>query len=232
MAEPAGPFRVLLAGPLRYLCYCRPGPGPGPGVTVYVTDGQEIWAGELAARPPLGRTSQSTLCLSEDHSTKLREALERGVVSLSLHDNDSKATLQLQEEACCSTFDLFKLPFTEARTQLQALMFSLVGCVKSLEKRLEAAVGTLGSSCSPEKNTVRSQQLFMPDPSPRKNRGASSTLPAKRRVPGESLINPGFKSLRPSLHPLLARRHHLEWTLKIPDLCCPIPLMSVLQGGF
>ncbi|XP_064379604.1 protein PAXX isoform X2 [Dromaius novaehollandiae] len=189
MAEPAGPFRVLLAGPLRYLCYCR----PGPGGTVYVTDGQEVWAGELAARPPLGRTSQSTPCLSEDHSMKIRAVLEHGMVSLSLHD-DGKATLQLQEEAWCSTFDLFKLPFTEARTQLQALMFGLVGCVKNLEKRLEAVVGTLGSSCSPEKNTARSQQLFMPDPSSRKNRGAGSTLPAKRRVPGESLINPGFKS--------------------------------------
>ncbi|XP_025905136.1 protein PAXX [Nothoprocta perdicaria] len=72
-------------------------------------------------------------------------------------------------------------------------MFSLVGCVKSLEKRLEAA-GAPGSLCSPEKNAARSQQLFMPDPRSRKNRGAGSTLPAKRRVPGESLINPGFKS--------------------------------------
>ncbi|XP_021270051.1 protein PAXX isoform X2 [Numida meleagris] len=32
------------------------------------------------------------------------------------------------------------------------------------------------------------------DPSPRKNRAAGSALPAKRKIPGESLINPGFKS--------------------------------------
>ncbi|XP_068770594.1 protein PAXX isoform X6 [Struthio camelus] len=210
MAEPAGPFRVLLAGPLRYLCYCRPGPGPGPGVTVYVTDGQEIWAGELAARPPLGRTSQSTLCLSEDHSTKLREALERGVVSLSLHDNDSKATLQLQEEACCSTFDLFKLPFTEARTQLQALMFSLQqwalwGLHAVLRRTLSGA-----SSCS--------CQIRAP--------GRTEVLAQLCQPRGESQ-----ESLSLTLVSK-ARRHHLEWTLKIPDLCCPIPLMSVLQGGF
>ncbi|XP_062471960.1 protein PAXX isoform X3 [Pezoporus occidentalis] len=32
------------------------------------------------------------------------------------------------------------------------------------------------------------------DPKPWKNRGAGSDLPARRKIPGESLINPGFKS--------------------------------------
>lgn len=31
------------------------------------------------------------------------------------------------------------------------------------------------------------------DPSPRKSKASGSALPAKRKVPGESLINPGFK---------------------------------------
>ncbi|KAM6047346.1 protein PAXX isoform 3-T3 [Theristicus caerulescens] len=52
MAEPAGPFHLLRAGPGRFLCYCRP--GPGPGGSVYVTDALEVWAGELGARPLLG----------------------------------------------------------------------------------------------------------------------------------------------------------------------------------
>ncbi|XP_076211156.1 protein PAXX isoform X5 [Aptenodytes patagonicus] len=184
MAEPAGPFHLLQAGPGRYLCYCCP--GPGAGGTVYVTDALEVWAGELGARPPLG-----CRCQPEEHGTKLREALGRGAASLSL--GEGKATLQLREEARCSDLDLFKLPIAEARSQLQALVFGMAGRVESLERRLEA-VEMLTSSCSPEKNAVRSQQLFLPDPSPRKNRGAGSALPAKRKIPGESLINPGFKS--------------------------------------
>ncbi|XP_075026266.1 protein PAXX isoform X3 [Calonectris borealis] len=182
MAEPTGPFHLLQAGPGRYLCYCCP--GPGPGGTVYVTDALEVWAGELGARPPLG-----CRCQPEEHGTKLREALGRGAASLSL--GEGKATLQLREEARCSALDLFKLPIAEARSQLQALLFGMAGRVESLERRLEV-VEMLESSCSPEKNAA--QQLFLPDPSPRKNRGAGSALPAKRKIPGESLINPGFKS--------------------------------------
>ncbi|XP_075375791.1 protein PAXX [Mycteria americana] len=123
---------------------------------------------------------------------KLREALGRGAASLSL--GEGKATLQLREEARCSALDLFKLPAAEARSQLQALVFGMAGRVESLERRLEAVAEMLASSCSPEKNIAQSQQLFLPVPSPRKNRGAGSALPTKRKIPGESLINPGFKS--------------------------------------
>ncbi|NXF63955.1 PAXX protein, partial [Ciccaba nigrolineata] len=119
-----------------------------------------------------------------------REALGRGAAALSLAG--APATLQLREEAArCSALDLVKLPGGEARSQLQGLVFGMARRIESLEERLEE---TLASSCSPEKNTARSQQLFLPDPSPRKNRSAGSVLPAKRKIPGESLINPGFKS--------------------------------------
>ncbi|XP_035197175.1 protein PAXX isoform X1 [Oxyura jamaicensis] len=202
MAEPPGPFCVLRDGAGRYLCYCCPAAGPGSAGTVYVTDALEVWAGELGARPPQGRAPQGGTCLPEDGVANLREALQRGAVSLSLQDG--RATLQLQGEAGHTTLHLCKLPVAEARTQLQALMFGLVTCIKNLEEHLkgfpqvgwfrELMMGTLESSCSPEKNAAQSQQLFLPDPSPRKNRGAGSALSAKRKIPGESLINPGFKS--------------------------------------
>ncbi|XP_068020350.1 protein PAXX isoform X2 [Melanerpes formicivorus] len=199
MAEPAGPFRLLRAAPGRFLCYCR----PGLAETVCVTDAVEVWAAELGGRPPLG-----CRCLPREHGTKLREALERGTAELSL--SGGKATLRPRDGDCCSALELFKLPVAEARSQLQALVFGMAGRVESLERRLEA-METLASSGSPAKNTARNQQLLLPDPSPRKNRSADSALPAKRRIPGESLINPGFK-----------RRQHLEWILRTPDLCCSL----------
>ncbi|NXJ52174.1 PAXX protein, partial [Spizaetus tyrannus] len=122
-----------------------------------------------------------------------REALGRRAASLSL--GEGKATLQPRDEAQCSALDLFKLPVAEARSQLQALVFGMAEHVESLERRLEGLWGVLeggkggrrvGSSLPPLRYY----------PSPRKNRGAGSALSAKRKIPGESLINPGFKSKR------------------------------------
>uniref|UniRef100_A0A672UEL3 PAXX non-homologous end joining factor n=1 Tax=Strigops habroptila TaxID=2489341 RepID=A0A672UEL3_STRHB len=180
MAEAAGPFHRLQAGSCRYLCYCR------PGGSVYVTDALEVWTGELSARPSLG-----CRCQPEEHGAKLREALGRGAASLS--PGERPGTLRLRGGAACSALELCPLPAAEARSQLRALLFGMAGHIESLERRL-SVVETLASSCSPEKSTTQSQQQFLPDPKPGKNRGAGSTLPARRKIPGESLINPGFKS--------------------------------------
>ncbi|KAF1531608.1 Protein PAXX, partial [Eudyptula minor] len=125
-----------------------------------------------------------------------REALGRGAASLSL--GEGKATLQLREEDRCSVLDLFKLPIAEARSQLQALVFGMAGRVESLERRLEGSGGGGGVGGGKGGSSLPPSWYHPPhpkeDPSPRKNRGAGSALPAKRKIPGESLINPGFKS--------------------------------------
>uniref|UniRef100_A0A8C8RFD3 PAXX non-homologous end joining factor n=1 Tax=Pelusios castaneus TaxID=367368 RepID=A0A8C8RFD3_9SAUR len=193
MAEPAGPFYALSHAGHQYLCYC--GPGDSSPFDVYVTNASEVWSTDFTQEKLEGHKAQSGMCPFEDYSTKFREALGRRVAALTVRD--SNATLQLKEGGESLTFHLFKLPSCEARKRLQALMFGLVACVTNLEKRLEAAedaATAAAASCSPQKNQLQSQRLLIPDPSPRKNRQGNAAGAPKRRVPGESLINPGFKS--------------------------------------
>ncbi|NWS43841.1 PAXX protein, partial [Probosciger aterrimus] len=178
MAEPAGPFHRLQSGSCRYLCYCRPGM-PARGARREA----QVRAAALGDRP----RPRSPLTLARPR----REALGRGAASLS--PGEGPGTLRLRGDAPCSALELCLLPAGEARSQLQGLLFGMAGRIESLERRL-SVVETLASSCSPEKNTAQSQLQLLPDPKPGKNRNAGSALLARRKIPGESLINPGFKS--------------------------------------
>ncbi|XP_064324546.1 protein PAXX isoform X4 [Phalacrocorax carbo] len=229
MAEPAGPFYLLRAGPGRYLCWCR----PGPGGTVYVTDALEVWAAELGASRPLGCRWQP-----EEYGTKLREALGRGAASL--HLGEGKATLQLREEAPCWSLDLFKLPIAEARSQLQALVFGMAGHIESLERRL----GGGSWSCNRQLcNTLSSlscgycQLPCCPSALPgmegaRAQPGGSQVSgvhSAQTPIPGKTGVLAQLFQRRGRSQESLsltlaskARRHHLEWISRTPDLCCPV----------
>ncbi|XP_053817891.1 protein PAXX isoform X6 [Vidua chalybeata] len=147
MAEPAGPFHVLRTRTGRFLCYC------GPDGTVYVTDAMEVWAGELGGCPALGFR-----CPPEDLGAMLRAALGHGAAALSL--GPGSATLRLPEEPQCPALALAQLPAAEARSQLQALVFGMAGCIESMERRLEALrrmlPGVSSSSCqTPAPGRVR-----------------------------------------------------------------------------
>ncbi|XP_030086733.1 protein PAXX isoform X2 [Serinus canaria] len=190
MAEPAGPFHVLRSGTGRFLCYCGPDGvvyvtdamevwagelGGCPALSSVCTGGGQGEAGEPGAETgvpagqgwiwtqgrPWTRSPPLPLqrCPPAEHGAMLRAALGHGAAALSL--GPASAALRLPEEPQCPAVALAQLPAAEARSQLQALVFGMAGRIESLEKRLEA-VETLASSCSPEKNTAQSQQLFLP----------------------------------------------------------------------
>ncbi|NWR89571.1 PAXX protein, partial [Furnarius figulus] len=174
MAEPAGPFHLLRAGPGRFLCYCR------PGGAVWCVPPPRVPSTPGSPHPRL------LLCPAPLTPSPCRAALGRGAAELSL--GPGSATLRLPEEPRCPALALAQLPAAEARSQLQALVFGMAGCIESLERRLEGLPEHLA-----DLQSTSCLSLTEADPSPRKNKAAGSALPAKRRVPGESLINPGFK---------------------------------------
>ncbi|XP_039200901.1 protein PAXX [Crotalus tigris] len=181
---PPGPLRVVSHGGRRFLCFCGDG---GASPRLHLTDACEFWSCSVPPEKLSGQEepgSPATGCLS-----RLREILQGQMPILALHD--SKATLQVQDGGQSVTFDLDQASLPEARRQLQDLTFGLVEQLQTLEKRLEEGTAAALAHRSPEKISP-SQSLLGADFSPRKPRGGAG--PSKWRLPGESLINPGFRS--------------------------------------
>ncbi|KAJ6651958.1 hypothetical protein lerEdw1_015900 [Lerista edwardsae] len=163
MASLGGPFRVVHHEGQRFLCFYSG--GSSNALRLHVTNTSEFWSCDVTSDTQGGDMLQEEV---QDSRSKLREALEAQVPTLAVCD--SKAVLEFPNgRQGPLTFDLFRLPLSEARKQLQELVFGLVGQVQTLEKHL--------------------QEL-----SPPKSRGGAGQAATKRRLPGESLINPGFKS--------------------------------------
>lgn len=100
--------------------------------------------------------------------------------------------MTLSGDTSALAFDLSKVPSPEAATRLQALTLSLAEHVCNLERRLAAAEET---TTSPRKSTQPAGTQFLPELD---HQRGSSGSGVRRRCPGESLVNPGFKSKKPA----------------------------------
>ncbi|XP_038623842.1 protein PAXX [Tachyglossus aculeatus] len=207
MAASSGPalcvVRASGPGQPRYLCYCDgPEAGGEGGFGVCVTDAADMWATTVSAhstdrhvgegdghvtQAQSSQKSQDGLPPAEDFAARFRDACEQQTVSLTPRDDGSGVSLRLPGGPPGLTVDLPKLPDSEARPRLRALMLQLADRVRGLERRL-AAVEAVAASPR-KKSSPTGPRLFMPDPELR--RGGPGT---RKRMPGESLINPGFKS--------------------------------------
>ncbi|XP_047556734.1 protein PAXX isoform X4 [Lutra lutra] len=205
-------------GPPRFVCFCEgEGEDGGPGAfNLYVTDAAELWstcftADSLAAlvgsgapgrarKPPAPPTAVRTayemekarfgLSAAEDITSRFRAACEQGALTFVLQED--RASLTLSGGSSALDFDLSKVPGPEAASRLQALTLRLADQVCTLTRQLAAAEVT---AASPRKSPGLGPQFLLPDPDPQ--RGGPG-LGVRRRCPGESLINPGFKSKKPA----------------------------------
>nr|XP_021546706.1 protein PAXX isoform X4 [Neomonachus schauinslandi] len=209
-------------GPPRFVCFCE-GEGSedgGPGdFNLYVTDAAELWSTCFTADSLAALKARFGLSAAEEITPRFRAACEQQAVTFTLQEDGASLTLSGGPSAL--DFDLSKVPGPEAASRLQALTLSLAAQVCTLKSQLAGGVGracpesSLGPPCSclhsclsspavevtaasPRKSPcLVGSQLFLPDPDPQ--RGGPG-LGVRRRCPGESLINPGFKRYSPT-HP-------------------------------
>ncbi|XP_019496188.1 PREDICTED: protein PAXX isoform X3 [Hipposideros armiger] len=164
-------------GPARFVCYCEEegiGAKAQGGFNLYVTDAAELWS----------------TCFTPDSLAAL-VACKQQAVTFTLREDG--ASLTLSGGPLALDLNLSKVPGPEAASRLQALTLGLAERVCSLERWLTAAEGT---AASPRKNPrLVEPQQFLPDPDPQRGGPGPGV---RRRCPGESLINPGFKSKKPA----------------------------------
>ncbi|XP_006737422.1 protein PAXX isoform X1 [Leptonychotes weddellii] len=200
MGQPPPPLSPPLCtlppgpGPPRFVCFCE-GEGSedgGPGdFNLYVTDAAELWSTCFTADSLAALKARFGLSAAEEITPRFRAACEQQAVTFTLQEDG--ASLILSGGPSALDFDLSKVPGPEATSRLQALTLSLAAQVCTLKSQLAAVEVT---AASPRKSPcLVGPQLFLPDPDPQ--RGGPG-LGVRRRCPGESLINPGFKSKKPA----------------------------------
>ncbi|XP_055397613.1 protein PAXX isoform X2 [Bubalus kerabau] len=160
---------------------CTLPPGPGPPRFVCYCEGEGGGPGERGG---------FNLCV-----TDAAELWSTCFTPDRLAALEDRASLTLSGGPSALELDLSKVPGPEAASRLQTLTLGLAERVCSLERRLAAAAAE-ETATSPRKSARQAgPHLFLPDPDPQRGGPGPGV---KRRCPGESLINPGFKSKKPA----------------------------------
>ncbi|KAG2455298.1 PAXX protein, partial [Polypterus senegalus] len=132
------------------------------------------------------RDDERYLCSAERRGDDFRiwSAIHSSEALLTV--KDAEAVLELQDEM---SFDLSRLPHSQVKPKLQALLFGMADRIGSLELQVAEKRGSPGREFEPRKPTTGGGGGG--------SRGGGLSLAAvKSRRPGDSLINPGSKSLR------------------------------------
>ncbi|XP_060245590.1 protein PAXX isoform X2 [Meriones unguiculatus] len=180
------------SGSPHLVCYCvRESNGEGfrDGFNLCVTDAAELWSTCFSPDSLATFKARSGLSGTEDISSRFRAACQQQAVTVSLQED--RALMTLSGDTSALTFDLSKVPSPEAALRLQALTLSLAKRVCNLERQLAEE-----TTARPRKNTQPAvPHLFLAELD---HQRGSSGPGVRKRCPGESLINPGFKSKKPS----------------------------------
>ncbi|XP_073496730.1 protein PAXX [Phyllobates terribilis] len=170
----------------RYLCLSK----IQPGTRIHVTNANEVWRTDPVEEALEDWDAVRNLT-SHDLLEKLREKFQSSAPVLDLQG--SIANLSFQVDSGKVSLDLLKAPVSEARAMVQEVLFDLSDRVTSLEGIFKERMDSAATPVSPVKQSQKNHLLLIPDLNARKKGFGGSSSQVKKRLPGESLINPGCK---------------------------------------
>ncbi|XP_012673317.3 protein PAXX [Clupea harengus] len=169
----------------KYLCYTH---DCAAALNIGVTDAVDVWRARITDENKAQLLKHYSLKSTEDCITKLRSSCGRGNAFVSVELD--QVVLHLGPSPTDMTMNMTKLTDVDGKVELKELLFRMTDCLSHWQ-------GTEGGQVlySPGKNSHKRTNDFEPR---RLQSGNGSSTGVRKRLPGDSLINPGTRSKRPA----------------------------------
>uniref|UniRef100_A0A8C2JEG2 PAXX non-homologous end joining factor n=1 Tax=Cyprinus carpio TaxID=7962 RepID=A0A8C2JEG2_CYPCA len=154
-------------------------------ISIGFTNGEDVWKTYLSEENPSQLFKKFSLKSTEDYTFKLKSACKAGRAFVKLQEDS--AVLHLGAEPTDLSLSLSKLTDSEGKTEVKDLLFKMADSLQQLESQ--------GSTYS--FNPVKSPQKRSTEFEPRKQY-KGPVVAVRKRLPGDSLINPGTKRKKPA----------------------------------
>lgn len=169
----------------KYLCYIHDCAGD---LNIGVTDAEDVWRTRLDDETKAQLLKHYSLKTIEDCLMKLRSSCSKGNASVSVELE--KVVLHLGSSPRDLTMTLSRLSEADGKVELKELLFRMADSLSHWQ-----SIEGNQALYSPGKNTHKKNNEFVPR---RQQTSNGLSTGARKRLPGDSLINPGAKSKRPA----------------------------------
>ncbi|KAI2664767.1 Protein PAXX [Labeo rohita] len=152
-------------------------------INIGFTNGEDVWKTHLSEEIMSQLFKTFSLKSTEDYTFKLKSACKAGRAFVKLQEDS--AVLHLGAEPTDLSMSLSKLTDSEGRTEVKELLFKMADSLQQLESS--------SSSFSPVKSPQKRNTGFEP-----RKQHKGPVVAVRKRLPGDSLINPGTKRKKPA----------------------------------
>ncbi|KAM6965356.1 protein PAXX [Aplochiton taeniatus] len=170
----------------KFVCYISVSKQSGL-VNIGLTNACDVWITDFTEDSLRQFRQKFASQSTEDYILKIRSACSSGGLTVSVQD--TIAVLHVGSSSENLSVPLCRLSEAEAREELKELLFRMVD---NITQSSTAGSVTASPSASPLKSHQRQNTEF----EPRKHQQNGPSVTVKKRLPGDSLINPGTKRKR------------------------------------